>query len=253
MARRFGRRRRPRVVWLPPVGTQINTGLTPGNQYAGGFFTGLVLAGANHNPTVEFPLVTDSPDPVGAVGNLTQWQQQALASAQDIGYRLRRIVGKLHIGVEAHTGGQTPTIDPFWSVTAGFIVRRVDETGNAIATADQLSTQSVQNLQDPWIWRRNWILSTGVAGGGSNAAMQLFPRNTALYGGGNNDACHVDQKTARIVGPEERLFLNVSFVTGGQLEGQDEVESDIFVGIHYDLRILASLRTNTGNRRNAAR
>lgn len=257
MARRFGRRRKPRVVWLPPVGTQVNSALQPGQQYSGGYTTGQLLLGANHNPTISFPLVTDSPDPTMGGGTLIAWQGQSLTEAQELGYRLRRIVGKVHVGLQA-IQGQVPTRSGFCSITAGFIIRRVADNGNALATADEVSTQAIQNLTDPWIWRRNWLISTGfIDPGGGDPPQNIFalmPRNNVLgFGAGAVDAAHVDQKTARVVGPEERLFLDVSFTTGLQLEGQDEAEETVGVAIHYDLRVLATLRQNAGNRRNASR
>lgn len=257
MARRFGRRgRKPRVVWLPPVGTQINSALTPANQYAGGFFIGQVLLGANHNPTVSFPLVLDNPDPTGGGGTFIAWQGQSLTEVQDLGYRLRRLVGKIHIGVGPVLSGQPITRSNFVSATAGFMVRRVLENGNALAGADEVSTQSIQNNVDPWIWRRNWLIGTGVfaAAGDVHNANDLWPRNNVTgYGGGNSDSAHLDQKTARSVGPEERLFLDVSFISGLQLDGQDEAEEQVNISIHYDLRVLATIRQNAGNRRNASR
>lgn len=257
MARRFGRRgRKPRVVWLPPVGQQINSAITPAEQYGGGFFIGVVQLGANHNPTIEFPLVLDGPDPTGNTGTLIDWQKQSLTEAQEIGYRLRRVCGKLHVGVGPNLDPQLGTRSNFISCTAGIIVRRVNEAGVALALASELSTQAVQAYSDPWLFRRTWLIGTGVfaAAGDVHNSGDLWPRNNVTgVGGGNADAAHVDQKTARVLGPEERLFLDVSFVSGLQLDGQDESEESVNIMIHHDLRVLGTLRQNAGNRRNASR
>lgn len=254
---RFRRKRKPRVVWLPPTGTIINSGLIPFQQYGGNFFIGNLPLGGNHNPTIEFPLVLDSPDPRGTIGTLAAYQAQALQDAQDIGYRLRRIVGKIHVGAGPDlTQPPGGTRSNFVACTAGIIVRRVDENANSVAGPDGISTQAVQNWPDPWIWRRTWLIGTGIfaASGNVHNCADLWPRNNVTgVGGGNSDAAHVDQKTARLVGPEERLFLDVSFISGLQLDGQDESEEFVNIMIHHDLRILGSLRQNAGNRRNASR
>lgn len=253
MARRFGRRRKPRVVWLPPTGQQINGGLTAGEQYSGGFFVGKVVLGGNHNPTISFPLVTDNPSP-----NLSQalsvWRSGALTEDLEFGYRLRRIVGKIHVGTQHDETSNPSTRSNFISVTAGIIVRRVDDIGNAVAT--DVSTQDIQNNRDPWIWRRNWLLGTQhfLLDPDPMSSFNLLPtNNVTAYGGGNHDAAHLDQKTARRVGPEERLFLDVSLVSGLQLVGQDEADETINFACHYDMRFLASPYTAAGNRRNASR
>lgn len=63
------------------------------------------------------------------------------------------------------------------------------------------------------------------------------------------DGPHVDQKTARIVSSEERLFLTVSATV---LTGSGgELVTSAFV--NTDLRVLASMRTSSGNRGNASR
>lgn len=252
MARRFGRRK-PKVLWLPVIGTQRGSAATAGEQYGGQFFAGDLLLGANHNPTVQFPVVIDDVPP-DIVGSLATWQSATLLENIQAGYRLRRIVGKCHVGASLATGGQPATRSACVSVTAGFIVRRVDQGGLSLANSiDTLSSQTINANSDPYIWRRNWLLGTGVADPGALEATVALPHTTALYGGGNADGPHIDQKTARIVGPEERLFFEVSFISGLQLTGQDEVEETVRVFIHLDARFLASLKPGAGNRRNASR
>lgn len=257
MASRFGRKRRkPRVVWLPPEGTIIHSSLVPGDQYGGDFFIGQLLLGANHNPTVEFPLVVDNVDRTALAGTFADWQGSSLALANDVGYRLRRIVGKIHIGVGSTTVAVPPTKSQAILATAAIIVRRTNTAGFALATASELSTQTISNWRDPWIFRRSWFLGTGTFALANDIhnALDVFPKNNVTgYGGGNADSAHVDQKTARRLGPEERLFLDVSFITSLQLDGQDETEESVNIAIHHDLRCLGTLSMNSGNRRNASR
>lgn len=250
------RRKKPRVVWLPPTNAfSTSTDLTGGWSLAS-----VVLAPtASGDPPglIEVPIVQDGvqSDPLGATSSL--------ADIESSGYRLRRIVGKLYCFIGQ---SETAVTEQIWGVTAGFIIRRTDPaTGGSLAAAasvassfDLIDPANIRNAGDPWIWQRSWLLSNYLvdatvgnpvfsnelslwehAGGGANYGR--------LYPGGNSEGPHVDQKTARIVGPEERLFLNVSatpIITGATTSS---------LVIIYQFRVLASMRTNIGNRGNASR
>lgn len=251
------RRKKPRVVWLPQ--TNANSIGVGDVVYQLGL---LSVAGATgQTTTLEIPLVLDS-------------QQSAVASAdpslsdiESSGYRLRRIVGKIWVecaqdpaDFTAAALGPSSTI-----VTAGIIVRRADTDGISYAAqsgflTDEISPATIENTGDPWVWRRSWTL-------GNNWAKQLIDAHTTIpdttrqdfpttnfsrYAGGNSDGAHVDQKTARLVSSEERLFLDVSSTILGESPSQPNT-NPIVVAVWTDLRILGSLRTSSGNRRNASR
>lgn len=171
----------------------------------------------------------------------------SLADRASSAYRLRRVVGKIWCGIDQFDQeGVTSEV----VVTAGLIVLRTHEVAGEIvplnATTEEYSTQMLQNWSDPWIWRRSWLL--GNIPNETVGAFAFFPEANATYGGGNQDAAHVDAKTARIVGTEERLFL---VVTGSSVNGNPQVS--ITLRLLWDLRVLASMRTSQGNRRNASR
>jgi len=232
------RRTKPRVVWLPP---------TNANSISADNLSGFQAFRVDISPDApmavgEIPLVIDSQDdPLDPT--------TSLADVESSGYRLRRIVGKIWISIDQDAG--TPTSKVF--CTAGLIIRRSkpeDGQSYARATLDAslISPEQIKNYGDPWIWRRSWLLGNnlGGAGGGTDPILEEtnFQNTSAL------DGPHVDQKTARIVGPEERLFLDVSF-RGNVEDPQDQ--SVLSCLVNCDLRVLASMRTSSGNRRNASR
>lgn len=248
-------RRKPRVAWLPPALTD-RLGTAPGVATVGiqsaSFIRVLTGPGLSAPPsTVEIALVKDFANAgVGAVQQLTDL---TLADIQSSGYRLRRVVGKLILIVlqdEAVTG---PTI---FKVSAGMMVRRVDDGGistaaNVGANQDEISVSNMQNFADPWLWRRSWVMSNKTPG-----ALAIDPSSAVLpgsnifgYGGSVHESSHVDAKTARVIGPEERLFLDIS-VEGVNGNAQDDPGAILVVG---DLRVLGSLKTTSGNRRNSTR
>jgi len=172
-----------------------------------------------------------------------------LADVESSGYRLRRIVGKIWVGARQ----VDENVPPAFICTAAFIVLRVDPTsGLPLAIPGNYYAGSIRQSGDPWIWRRSWVVgnfaATNASGGFANGSSFNGGSNWGTVGG-VADGPHVDQKTARVVGPEERLFLtlNTTILEQGdpQLTGS--------VRYVWDLRVLGSMRSTTGNRRNASR
>lgn len=246
------RRTKPKVVWLPTTNT-FSVDTANRSTWSVASVPAPTTLGSNAS-VLEVPVVMDGnlSDPLAATASL--------ADIESSGYRLRRIVGKVYCFVAQTNSGSDG--EDLYGVTAGFMVRRVNpSSGGSIAAATGnvsfLDPADIDNSMDPWIWRRSWLLSngantastsplTGVAfsdimgsGGGFNYGVG--------YPGGISEGPHVDQKTARIIGPEERLFLDVSITP---LLSMSQVTSLVVI---YDLRVLASMRTNIGNRRNASR
>lgn len=247
------RRRKPRVVWLP--NTEANGFGTTDTIYNAGNF---VIAGSAGDGTmlpgdsgaVEFPVITDGiqSDPLQPTSSL--------ADIESSGYRLRRIVGKIYVFHDVSL-----VAPAFTFVTAGLIIRRVDPTtgGSYAATADavqpfpNIHPGFTTNQGDPWIWRRTWLLGRRPPGFvDATAALQDSApcRNFGdAYPGGIAEGPHVDQKTARVVGPEERLFLDV----GATIFTSSNLATTVNIGVAFELRALASMRVSSGNRRNASR
>lgn len=260
------RRRRQRVVWLPNIGSPAySAGQTSiGDSPSAIDSVVTVTIGGGRIPTLEFPLFQDNPPDLttqtGNAGNAAAFAREEINDMVEWGYRLRRIVGKLHIQVATPAGASAPTFETCGlRVTAGIIVRRVDPTtGLAVATAGQSNPSCIDTVRDPWIWRRAWTLSNAQLDHAqltfpraldTEAAILACPSSTTGYGS-VLDGPHVDAKTARVVGPEERVFLDVAI---RQAFADDGVPTDWDICTYFDYRGLATLRANQGNRRNASR
>lgn len=236
------RRTKPRVVWLPQ--TNANSVGDGSSVYQLVTF-GLLSGPTGQSTTTEIPLVADAQQGTAFVDD-----PPSLADIESSGYRLRRIVGK--IWVQADQVAVDSAIN--FVVTAGIMVRHA-ETSSGASTAFQAGGENVNvgnidNTGDPWIWRRSWWLGNRLADlTGTN---NFFPRLNfgAEYPGGIAEGPHVDQKTARIVGPEERLFLDLTATVIGQ--GGVDTQS-LTIAVLTDLRVLGSMRTSTGNRNNSSR
>jgi len=249
------RRRKARVVWLP-VDLENRLGKAPVIADNANLDSSHIIHIFTMPPlgdpalTEEIPIVQDGQG--SGLGLGLTLQDKSLADIEQSGYRLRRIVGKLFFGM-AQDDQADPTDVAAGVVTAGFIVRRVGPAGTSLAqqssgaTGELISTATLNNISDPWIWRRSWLLANTKAPGLSDGT--TFPITTNIQYGSALDGPHVDQKTARIVGPEERLFLSVT-CQGIDGNSQSNPAAIILVG---DLRVLASMRSSVGNRRNANR
>lgn len=247
------RRNKPKVVWLPQ--TNANSLGAGDSVYQ---LAVIEINGATGtSSTFEIPLVLDSSQ------SAVFTTDSSLADIESSGYRLRRIVGKLYAEC-AQTPRVPGTVTPTSAiVTAGIIVRRASFDGLSYASQvgdAEINTGLIDNTGDPWVWRRTWTLGNNNAaqllnndGGGGLESLQHFPTNNFYaYAGGNADGTHIDQKTARVVGPEERLFMDVSATILGEanpLAGS----SPITIALWTDIRVLGSMRTSVGNRRNASR
>jgi len=188
--------------------------------------------------------------------------------AQGNAYRLRRIVGKFHATaiIQNNAEQYIPTVD----VAAGFMVCRTDDDGNILVEQAGVSGDVTRGplaqdgAEDPWCWRRRWLLTavpTGLVSYGDNNLVAnlvalatllegqgLFPQTTAGYGS-VQDGPHIDQKTARVISRDERLFFWVQ----ARLTNPSTETNNATLPWQLDVRLLASLRQNIGNRRNASR
>lgn len=258
---RFRRRRKPRVQWLPNTGTDLITvgrGTNPADC-ASAIELNFLTDGAISNTIVTTPLVLDgSPQEAEAGAALATIQKTGLNQNAEWGYRLRRIVGKYFLGI-AQLAQAGPSFTFVW-VKQAIIVRRTDpETGLALASPQGEDPTLLGNVSDPWIWQRSDIFpvanQTNVPLG--QAASLTAIGNSQLPNsncGGTKDGPAFDIKTARRLGPEERLFHHLS-IQGLPLSTSsgNVVANNLQVYLLFDYRVLGSINSAGGNRRNASR
>lgn len=254
-------------MWLPVQGDLLS--LAPeSSDYVNGFGGNLFVNDNGALATDFNPVTFDYSDAASSETGVDFRSLQDLTAGNN--YRLRRLVGKIFISATVDTSnGRLPNV----LVGAGFMVNRTDPSGNAVvgnligpAFEGPFGPLSQDSAEDPWIWRRTWLLSCispGVAGqpGADIAAQQnaiqaylgaghgQFPQTNVGYGS-VADGPHIDQKTARVISTQERLFFWIQAVC---LDPQPDLGNDVLVNWRLDLRILASLRSGQGNRRNASR
>lgn len=273
MARRFRRRRRT-GLWIPVIGNfnQQNS-------------EDAIIGIQGYTPVTNDGLITVTADEVTFDYNYNSATVQSTATdfspnLHDITsggeWRLRRIVGKCHASfgnVARPTSSTTQSYMPACEYATGYIVLKTDEEGAPLTDLDEVNPLVAESADDPWIWRRKWILSNGVFNNrGTRADPYLpatsastdadfgqywrgmgYPPTTANYGS-VADGPHIDQKTNRVIHRQERLF----FVSAARMwapvpwSNPAQFETHL-VCYHVDHRFFGMLSSSRGNRRNASR
>lgn len=239
----MARRKAPRVVWLPTTNAFSVDAATQNTSTISTAQHALFGINPGERITSVHSVVIDGEglDPLAA--------GTTLADLTASSYRLRRIVGTIHCGILNEAADSPPQV----MLSAGFMVLRVEPiTGQPLsaATPNLYDVDDIEQGMDPWIWRRSWMIinqsstsPNAVFGGGDNGLGNNF------QSGGNTNGPHLDQKTARIVGPEERLFLILNSTVLVASTEQNAAN----IRFWWNLRVLASMRQGIGNRRNASR
>lgn len=260
------RRRRPKLTWFPPIGGNFQDGETV--LTTGGTTFQLTVFGAGGFNTLDLPVTFDSGQE-RQLGRATNDPELiTLADLMSSAWRLRRMVGNIYathaitgIGAGDPTSGQACGI----LFGAGAMVRATDGNGATLSNVNPLERD---DYDDPWIWRRVWVLGQGQrilregagfaslygfrASAGAvldqAAAFANFPVSNTEYGDVRSGT-YIDQKTNRVIGPEQRLIL--TFATKA-LPINTSYAINSFLNGYLDFRYLGALQRSS-NRRNASR
>jgi len=219
------RRRGPGVQWAPTLIPQVN--VPDGNDSWLNYQQSLVF-GSGHTISI-FPVTFDFPVDPSTANVATTSMADFVGSA----YILKRIVGKAFCVQLA----QTETVGGgLLMCGAGFFVARADQLTPAApaGTLESFDPLSDNNMMEPWIWRRTWLLgnpadSTGI----------MAPSSSAWYGS-VMDGPHIDSRVKRRINDDDRLWF-VSAV--GQTDDRTGGDNAIIQWM-VDYRLLVTLRKN---------
>lgn len=233
------RKRRQRLTWFPTLGTNWLAGAS---ELAGNYFEITV------NPAGQqlgvFPVTFDSPQ-----SEATGTKDTPLNSIVGSEYILKRIVGKVHLGIK--TISAQDQFDSMLIAAGFFVARAADDVGGSesdyplgyagstgLERNDNFSPLSKRTIREPWIWRRTWILGlNGTTQTPAGTGTAAWPLSNAFYGG-LGDGPHIDAKSARRVGNDDRLFFAVSAMPFPPVT---DYAGDMILQGYLDIRLLGSL------------
>lgn len=250
------RRRRARSTWFP------NLGITIASE-------GGTSAFYSFNRSSLQPNTDSSVAPW--VGGSGIWQpfdcfalipdQTAQISAHDADFTLRdyvegqdwlldSIVGSIHVGINATNTNLDPGQEPNeqWAtiaVTVGIFVADAIEENQIhpdIASNREIDPTNVDNIRQPWVWRRTWLLSNpGTIFAGQQTAGGWPSTNTFVTG---NLGPGIRTKTKRRIRRNQRIWL-IAACTGfdfNNISVGGDPETQPVVNIMADLRICGKMR-----------
>lgn len=232
------RKRKQRFTWFPTAGSRFNDGefTSQSNGIQIPFISAPLLAGSTDGNFV-CPLTVDFTPEEGDNTN-AGFSLRDIVEGQD--WLLKRIVGKCFLAA----GGATGEIAEVWTavrVTAGIFVARADESDQSFPDLLEVeyNPAAQQNIMNPWVWRRQWML--GNANGGSDS-IERFPTDN-LVAPSVMDGPHIDSKVSRRIIKEHRLFFTLK-VDGWSPDGRPSVtdENQPSVAGWLDVRILGAMR-----------
>lgn len=236
--RRFRRKRRG--TWFPVLGTAGPEGRPFDDDAA--LYAEITLPNNGNSQPFLSELTYDHYTDEGAQADGIN--SKSLADFQGSEYLLQRIVGKCHISLDQLGGQSTFAV----AVVAGFFVAREALGGEDVLSAiphpigadtDDDKTahygpMSVGNIQEPWIWRRTWILGNRARGSGVGTV--TYPTTTADYHS-VSDGPHIDAKTRRRVHRESRLWFFLQARNLGANFADPFQSVDVSVPSHLKLRL----------------
>jgi len=240
------RKRRTKYHWLYNTGS---TGPTADTEDTTSGLDWVLTVPVNGTTTIQIQdLVMDRPsdDILNQLG--TGVATMGMVNNND--YFIKRIVGKWLLAIQQNNDGAANGRAGSALVTAGmFVARAGDEDDGAgaenfpiqaFAAAGAINNYSPlrpENIREPWIWRRTWLLGNRAQEPAANPGFH-FPESNTEYGS-IQDGAHVDAKTARRVRDGERLF--------GVLVARNWPLNDVSTNTnvirgHFDYRVLGAGR-----------
>jgi len=251
------RRRKPAVQWMPGFRAE-QVGETAEGSDPGGVQGSLNLEPSGEVIYDAFGLtwdwskdVNDANDPIASI---PQYSLKDIVGGNE--WRLRRLVGKFFCWGSSDETDDPATFQSLVDVALGFIVCKTYDDGAPTTAFEEVNPLALESFDDPWIWRRRWVLNPyGIPPFASSLdtrgtyGFAGVPNSTAGYGSAV-DGPHIDQKTARRIHRNERLFAVIAARQFSNYEGSAACRIDYLL----DYRLLGSvLSTSSGNRRNASR
>lgn len=253
-------------MWLPNLGSF----LTSNSQFSHSQIPAVISVPADGSPTTVITEVTlDSVVNQEGPGGTIDFSSN-LGNLIANEYFLRRIVGNIFVGFDAQRESDgDPSQAQAVQVGAGlFIARAASETTDGTGSTPVESATETERwnnygpfalgtIREPWIWRRQWILGNPAhrarfeavaAAASANLATAsnqvgggyMFPSTNVEYSMGAD--AHIDQKTLRRVGNDNRLWLAISAHNLALAEAVQSFGAIVRLWTFADLRMLGQLR-----------
>lgn len=249
------RRRKRRGLWLPVLGGI--SGVEGDGGSVGVDFTHTIPSESSLSTRPQtFPITFDQPlEEQQNVTNATK-----LTDFVGQGYVLERAVGNCYVVLNQQDNTTGGNVGPGGcKVTCGMFVARADPANPEVPIGDDALTDNEDieayspddpdNVREPWLWRRTWLLGLNGAFNGEFfslvGATNSLPPNNLFYPSGMTGP-FIDSRVKRRITGDNRLWFTVvarNWPLGSQA-GAGAVD-DLIINGHLDLRLYGHLVRNT--------
>jgi len=225
-------RRKRRFTWLPILGSPRTQDPGP-TVYVTQQYLQIEIPAESSAPVgFTLPVLGDEGEDDSNVDAAQTFINDSLGQE----YIIERVVGTIHCAA-LQVADAASTI----TVSAGFFVAPKDGGTPDLALGDDAtgpySPLWRNNCDQPWMWRRTWILGNLIASG--TGSYGPFPPTNAELTDTTGPA--VDIRSVRRVHKDERLWLSVSAMATW-LNDLGTAPNDSAVRVAYDIRALGAMR-----------
>lgn len=249
--RKFRRKRR---LWFPVEG-QESTGVLPTGTFDAGLSGVLTITPAAPHALTIAGLTFDFP---ADTEQATFDQLPSLADFQSSAWHLDSVIGNVFIGLDRIGDGQRFS-EPSTILCAAWIATiQVDsDTGAPLRQGTDAFNYSCflsDNIRDPFVWRRQWVLGNPLINTQGEAPYPSPWPNSNIGYPSVASGPHFETKSKRFIGTDERLFFGIEMVDvgSGNLEIVPPLLASQSLEWRLDYRIVGQMRSAT-NRRNTSR
>lgn len=234
------RKRGNRGTWLPVLPTALtqDEGETQyATWYESPYSIPSSLSAYNQTP-VAVPLLPDfTLQDEDLSGLNSQATMRDLVEGQD--YLLKRTVGKVWATATNRAQTGLPS-GPYLFCLAIAVLPVQDEQQNVPAMpASDYSPLLSSNSQQPWMWRRTWLLQNTIQAAALPTDLPAYGAQSTWQYGSVADGGHLDSKVMRRVRKDQRLFI---VAQGAQLLAGEDAEFPQDIRWGYDLRFFGAMR-----------
>lgn len=236
-------------TWFPILGSSWSNEGNTFDDVSFNLQTGNALTDKSLGTNVVTIPVTRDYTPINqassdAINNLPTLRD--FTEGQD--YILKRIVGNIDAFVVSQSNPTLPwSSNDFWSyikVAAGFFVARADDLDQSLPdlTREEIDPMDSKNSQNPWIWRRVWILGNPAMREPVGAGAVTTDGISTTRGFGPSDRANgIDSKVKRRIRREERLWFSLSMVGWNGVQATVASNDQPQVNANLDIRIFGKM------------
>lgn len=234
------RKRGSRGTWLPVLPTTLAQAEGP-DQFATWYESPYSAAVQDSPASHVFPAqaVPVVPDFTFQDSDLTAGVTTLRDMVEGQDYVLKRTVGKVWASSQQVADAEGPNGPFIFCIAMAVLPVQDDQQDVPALPNDDFNPLLSQNSQQPWLWRRTWILQNTIGASAQQGNWPAVGAQSTWQYGSIADGGHLDTKVARRLTKDQRLFI-IAAASNMFNESSATFPQDFRWG--YDLRFFGAMR-----------